>query len=185
MEFRRCRVAAQRAVTDAGPHRRERDFCGQASSRLGYGTSGGSPVIAAVFGPNRGTPIAIGVIAFFAVVAVLLLWLGFRAIASGIFAGPDGIAVRRVLLRRVWLPWSDVTGFDLIRARRLDNGFTRQSVAIAVLRPDGHRPLCCLGASFARPQPAADQMLTALCADRAEASRSQAIIHGTAEFGLP
>jgi hypothetical protein len=140
--------------------------------------------IAGALGPNSGHPVTIGATAFFAVVAVLLLWLGFRVTASGIFSGPDGVAVRRLLRRRVWVPWSDVTGFDLIRARRLDNGYTRQSVAIAILRADSDKPLYCLGASFTEPQPAADRMLTALRNDQAEAIRTEAI-RSAAELRLP
>jgi hypothetical protein len=140
--------------------------------------------IAGALGPNSGDPATIGATAFVSVVAALLFWLGSRAIASGIFSGPDGVAIRRLLRRRVWLPWSDVTGFELIRARRLDNGYTRQSVAIAILRADSDKPLYCLGASFTKPQPAADQMLTALRNDHAEANRTQAI-RGTAESRLP
>ena len=131
-------------------------------------------IILAVFGPNSGTWVALGVIAGLAAAALFLLWLGFRATASGIFTGPDGVAIRRLLLRRVWLSWPDIAGFDLIRAHRLDNGFTRRSVAIAILRADGTKPLYCLGASFARPQAAADQMLTAIRNDQAEAIRSAA-----------
>ncbi|MBO0823250.1 MAG: PH domain-containing protein [Actinobacteria bacterium] len=131
--------------------------------------------IAVVLGPNSDGAVVTIIWTAFGVVAVLLLWLGFRVTASGIFSGPDGVAVRRVLLRRVWLPWSDITGFELIRAGRLDNGFTRQSVAIAILRTDGNQRLYCLGASFTRRQPAADQMITALGNDRAEAIRSEAI----------
>jgi hypothetical protein len=110
--------------------------------------------------------------------------LGCRAVGSGIFSGPDGVAVRRLLRRRVWLPWPDVTGFDLIRARRFDNGYTRQSVAIAVLRADGAKPLYCLGASFTEPQPAADQMLAALRNDQAEGTGTEAI-RSAAELRLP
>jgi hypothetical protein len=138
--------------------------------------------IAAALGPNSGVPVTTAGTAS-AVAALLLLWLGCRAVASGVFSGPDGVAVRRLLHRRIWLPWSDVTGFDLIRARRFDNGLTRQSVAIAVLRADASKPLYCLGASFTEPQPAADQMLTALRNDRAEAIRTEAG-RGAAEVRL-
>lgn len=113
-------------------------------------------------------------IAVFAAATVTLAWLGWRLVGSGIFSGPDGVAIRRVLRRRAWLPWSEVACFDLTRARRLDNQFTRQSVAIAILAADRRKPLYCIGASFTAPQPAADQMLNALRNDQAAASGSAA-----------
>jgi Bacterial PH domain len=131
--------------------------------------------IAGALSPNSGAPVTIGATAFFAAVAVLLLWLGFRATASGIFTGPDGVVIRRLLRCRVWLPWPDVTGFDLVRARRLDNGYTRQSVAVAILRAGSNKPLYCLGASFTEPESAADQMLAALRNDQAGAIQAEAV----------
>jgi len=96
-------------------------------------------------------------------VALSLLgaWLAVRIVGSRITAGPDGLFVHRVLRRCQYVPWQDVTGFKLIPAARLNNGFTRSAVAVAVLR-DCQRPLYCLGASFSEPSPAANNMLDAL-----------------------
>jgi hypothetical protein len=62
------------------------------------------------------------------------------------------------------VPWEQVADIQLIPAPRLNNQFTRTSVAVAVLR-DGHRPAYCLGASFDGPSPAAETMLRDLAAE--------------------
>jgi hypothetical protein len=98
-------------------------------------------------------------------IGVLVVWTAIRVIGSRISAGPEGLVVYKVLRRRQYVPWQDVTGFQLIRAPRFSNSYTRTAVAVAVLR-DQHRPLYCLGASFTEPSHAADDMLHALQSER-------------------
>jgi hypothetical protein len=92
------------------------------------------------------------------------IWLGIRIIGSRIQARPDGLLFHFVFRRREFLPWDHVTGLRLIQTPRLDNRFTRSSVAVAVLRAD-RRPTYCLGSGFDEPQPAADTMLRGLQAE--------------------
>jgi hypothetical protein len=113
-------------------------------------------------------------LAVLAAIGLILIWLGLRVARSGIMAGPRELSIRRVLRPRTRLPWAEVVGFDIVRARRFDNQFTRSAVAIAVLR-NARKPLYCIGASFAEPQPAADQMITALRNDQAAALPNSAV----------
>jgi hypothetical protein len=122
-------------------------------------------IIAAVLGPSFDTArwsvagVGVGIVA-------LLVLLAIRTVGSRITAGPDGVFVHTVFRTCQYLPWTNITGFELIPAPRLNNQFTRSAVAIAVIRPHEHKPLYCLGASFAQPSPAADAMLEALRASQ-------------------
>jgi hypothetical protein len=117
--------------------------------------------IAAVLGPTFDTYswTAVGVFAF---IAALLVLLAIRTIGSRITAGPDGVFVHAVFRARQHVPWNTITGFELIPVPRLNSQLTRSAVAIAIIRPDQHKPLYCLGASFTQPSPAAETMLEAL-----------------------
>jgi hypothetical protein len=96
------------------------------------------------------------------VIALLLVWLAIRTIGSRITATADGVFVHTVFRRCQYLPWTSVTGFELIPAPRFNNRFTRSAVAIAVIRSHERKPAYCLGASFTQPSPAADAMVEAL-----------------------
>src|SRR5215469_4358050 len=97
-------------------------------------------------------------------IGLILGWLGIRMIGSRISASRDGLLIHRVLRRRAYVPWDQVTGIQLTPARRLRTNFAPDPVAIMVHRA-GRRPLYCLGASFAEPSPAASQMLTSVQAE--------------------
>ncbi len=95
-------------------------------------------------------------------IAAALIWLAIRTIGSRITVTGEGLFVHTVFRRCQFQFWDSITGFELIRATRFDNRFTRSAVAIAVTRSHQHKPVYCLGASFSGPSPAADTMLRAL-----------------------
>jgi len=95
-------------------------------------------------------------------IAALLIWLAVRIVGSRISADQDGVFVHTVFRPCKYIPWGDITGFELIPARRLNNQFTRSAVAIAVMRTGQRKPLYCLGASFTERSAAAESMLEAL-----------------------
>jgi hypothetical protein len=97
----------------------------------------------------------------FAAVGVAAIGFAIRSLASGIRVHDDGVIVNRVIRRRQFVPWADVTGFQLAPARRLNNSFTSDAVAVAVQRA-GQPPVYCLGASFAGPTAKAEQMVADL-----------------------
>jgi hypothetical protein len=79
-----------------------------------------------------------GAASVFAGVGLLLILLGSRTIGSGVVIGWDGVIVRRDIRRRRYVPWAEVAEFQLARARRFDNQFSRQAVRQG--RPAPRRP---------------------------------------------
>jgi hypothetical protein len=114
--------------------------------------------------PQGDTASRLGAVAVMMGIGALLIWLGVRMIGSRIAAGPDGIVIHRAFRRRQFVPWEQAADIELIPTSRLNNQFTRTSVAVAVLR-NGHRPAYCLGASFDEPSQAAETMLYDLRAE--------------------
>ena len=120
--------------------------------------------LAATQMPSGDTALRLSAVAVMAGIGAILIWLGIRIIGSRISAGSDGLFIHTVFRRCRFVPWGQVTGFQLVPAPRLNNQFTRTSVTVAVLRAH-HGPLYCLGASFSEPSPAADAMLQSLQAE--------------------
>jgi Bacterial PH domain len=100
--------------------------------------------------------------AFMVLIAALLIWIAIRIVGSRISADPDGVFVHTVFRPCKYISWDDITGFELVPARRLNNLFTRSAVAIAVMRTSERTPLYCVGASFTERCAAAESMLEAL-----------------------
>ncbi len=106
---------------------------------------------------QNGADVGYGVAAGCFAVGLISCALAIRTFRSGIILGPEGVLVRRSIHPKQFVPWLEVTGFDVVAAPLFSNRFTRTPVAVAVLRT-GRPPLYCVGSSFSEPSSDADEM---------------------------